>query len=88
MISAIPIDYRASWGAAGQLMTNDNEHLYPSQLVRAARALVAKLDRIDRTPEWNAVWIIYYNHGGKWPPELNWTAELDALRALLAKEPT
>jgi hypothetical protein len=68
-------------------MTND-EHLYPSQLVSAARALLTKLDRIDREPEWHAVWISYYNHGGKWPPGLNWTAEADALRELLAKEPT
>jgi hypothetical protein len=69
-------------------MTND-EKLYPERaLTLAARALVEKLDEIAKTPQWNAVWFTYYNHGGKWPGELNWTPQLDRLRDLLAKEPS
>jgi hypothetical protein len=60
----------------------DEEAMDITRLAEAARALVGRLDQIERDPRYQAVWHAYLVHGGRYTGP-TYTAELAALREAL-----
>lgn len=59
----------------------------PAKLVKAAKALVKKLEAAHASPEWDAVWVSAFIHRGTQYSGPRYQSEFEALKKVLNEKP-